>query len=205
MPAVTVTAYEYENDLLPMVCGKCGRPAEVHVARPVRFFEEREGLKTAALVGGLIFFPPLFLLIAYRYAEEIRVRVPMCETHQNDWRWRDRATYCFLMPTWTLTVLLLYGVCIMYLIKGDEENAAAAFIAVPAAIVVVALIENLVIHYGTVRLLKEDKTTDVRLRGVHADFVAAIAEERARDRVDNPKRRPIRQRDMRDDFDDEPS
>ena len=38
MAKVTVTAYEYENDLLPMICGKCGEPAVVRVPRCVLYF-----------------------------------------------------------------------------------------------------------------------------------------------------------------------
>jgi len=204
MPKVTVTEYELVNDLLPMVCAKCGNPAEVRVPRPIRFIgSDWAGVRALALIFGLLFFPPLFCFIAYRYAEIIRVRIPMCESHMDDWGWRDRAMFRLLIPGWTLAVLLLYSFGLAFLILGDDQIAAVCFLSPVVALVLTALVENLVLLRGAVRTAKtEDKKLDVRLSSVHSEFVAALAEDRARDRVDNPERR-VPTRDVREDFDDE--
>ena len=204
MPSVTITEYEHVNDLLPMVCAKCGNPAQVRVPRPIRFIgSDWAGVRAPALMFGLLFFPPLFCLIAYRYAEIIRVRVPMCETHMDDWGWRDRAMFRLLVPGWTLAVLLLYASGLAFLIQGDDQVASVCFLSPVVALVLTALVENLVVLRGAVRTAKtEDKKLDLRLSGVHPEFVAALAEERARDRVDNPERR-VPASDLRQDYDDE--
>jgi hypothetical protein len=204
MPTVTVTEYEYVNDLLPMVCAKCGQPAEVRVPRPIRFIGgDGAGVQTAVLMIGLLFFPPFFCLIAYRYAEIIRVRIPMCETHTDDWYWRDRVTLGLLIPGWTLAVLVLHSFGLAYLIQDDGEIAAVCFLSPVIVMVMTALVENLVVLWGAVRMAKtEDKKLDVRLSGVHPEFVAALAEDRARDRVHNPERR-VPDGDLRHDYDDE--
>jgi hypothetical protein len=202
MPTVTVTDYEYENDLLPMVCAKCGYPAEMRVSRPIRFIGDGGGLAAAGVVFGLLFFPPLFLLIAYRSAEVIRVRVPMCETHKDDWKWRDRATFWLLIPAWTISVLVLDAFGVMYLVVGWDEEGIFCFLAAIGVLVIAVFLENVVVLYGAVRLAKPDKKPDVRLSAVHPEFLASLAEDRARDRVDNPERR-VPSSDMRQDYDDE--
>jgi hypothetical protein len=204
MPSVTVTEYELVNDLLPMVCAKCGAPAEVRVSRPIRFVEgEWAGARMAVLMVGLLFFPPLFCLIAYQYAEIIRVRIPMCETHKDDWKWRDRVMFGLVVPGWTIAVLILDAFGVMYLIQGNAEIAAVCFLSPVIVMVMTVLIETLVVLWGAVRTAKTaDQKLEVRLSSVHPEFVAALAEDRARDRVDNPERR-VPGSDMRQDYDDE--
>jgi len=204
MPTVIVTEYEHVNDLLPMVCAKCGNRAEVHVSRPIRFLgSDWAGVRTPALIFGLLFFPPLFCLIAYRYAEIIRVRIPMCETHKDDWHWRDRVMFGLLIPGWTLTVLVLHAFGLAYLIQGDGDTAAVCFLSPVVVVVMTAVIENLIVLWGAVRTAKTaDQKLDVRLSSVHPEFVAALAEDRARDRVDNPERR-VPDGDLLRDYDDE--
>src|SRR5207247_2266125 len=131
------------------------------------------GLRSAGLVLGLLLFPPLFCLIAYRYAEVIRVRVPMCETHKDDWNWRDRAMFGFLIPAWTIAVLALDAFAVMYLIKGNGNDAAICILSAIGVVVLTALVENLIVLYGAVRLAKAEKKAEVRLSAVHPEFVAA--------------------------------
>jgi hypothetical protein len=204
MARVTLTPYEYENDLLPMVCAKCGQPADARVRRPIRFVgRHRRLLLETGIVLGLLFFPALFLWVAFSLGQVIWVRIPVCETHYDDWKWRDRATHWFLIPAWTLSVLVLYAISIVFLVKGDPNSASAVLSGVPIAIVPVVLIENLVVLFRAVRLTKSGTTNEVRLSGVHEDFAAALIEDRARQRVDDPERRRSPQGDVRDDYDDE--
>jgi hypothetical protein len=71
------------------------------------------------------------------------------------------------------------------------------------AVVVVLILENAVIGYGAVKVVKVQPSDSIRLNDVHPDFVAAVIEDRARSRVWDPDRRPAG-RDVKDDFDDEP-
>src|SRR5262249_46583230 len=155
MPTVIVSECELVNDLLPMVCAKCGNRAEAHVSRPIRFLGgDWAGVRTAALMIGLLFFPPLFCLIAYRFAELIRVRIPMCEAHKDDWHWRDRVMFRLLIPGWTLAVLVLDAFGFAYLIQGDDQIAAVCFLSSVIVLVMTAVIENLIVLWGAVRTAK---------------------------------------------------
>jgi hypothetical protein len=204
MPRVNVTSYEYEQDLLPMVCAKCGRPAEDRVFRLIRHLDcDERGFLAGGVVLGLLAFPPLFFFIALRFSEKIRVRIPMCETHRGDWKWRDRAEKWFVFPVWVVGVFFLYAIGGMYMFKGDTENATASWACIPGAFFVLAFVENVIILFGAVRVTKPAKQDGIRLAGVHEEFVAALTEDRARDRVDNPERRCVPRADMQDDFDDE--
>jgi len=204
MPRVNVTTYEYEQDLLPMVCAKCGRPAEDRVLRQIRHLDcDRQGLLAAGVVIGLLAFPPLFFFVAFRLSEKIRVRIPMCETHRDDWKWRDLAEKWFVIPVWAVTVFVFYAIALMYAFKGDTGNAAAALVGVPGAFFVLAFVENVIILFGAVKVSIPAKQNGIRLTGVHEDFVAALAEERARERVDNPERRYAPRMGVQDDYDDE--
>ena len=204
MARTNVTTYETEHDLLPMVCAKCGRPAEDRVLRQIRHLDcDRQGLLAAGVVIGLLAFPPLFFFVAFRLSEKIRVRIPMCETHRDDWKWRDLAEKWFVIPVWAVTVFVFYAIALMYAFKGDTGNAAAALVGVPGAFFVLAFVENVIILFGAVKVSIPAKQNGICLTGVHEDFVAALAEERARERVDNPERRYAPRMGVQDDYDDE--
>jgi hypothetical protein len=206
MARVNATDYECESDLLPPICAKCGAPAADRVPRTVRYLHDQQGALVAVLVFslffGLFFFPPVFLLIAAWYSQAIQVRVPMCADHQTDWDWRDRAMNLLVLPAWCAAVLAA-EVCGLVLHAQGDPGGAAYFGVGPVALGLALLVENAVVLRGAVRLAKPDKD-HVRLSGVHEEFVAALLEERARDRVSNPDRRAPRG-DVRDDYDDEAS
>jgi len=204
MARTNVTTYETEHDLLPMVCAKCGQPAEDRVFRQIRHLDcDRHGLLAAGALIGMLAFPPLFLLVAFGFSEKIGVRIPMCETHRDDWNWRDRAEKWFVFPAWVVVVVVLYAIAFMYAIEGNTDNAAIALLCVPGAFFVLAFVENVIILFGAVKISIPAKQKGIRLAGVHEDFVAALAEERAHERVDNPERRYVPRMGVQDDYDDE--
>jgi hypothetical protein len=200
MARISVTDYECEHDLLPAVCAKCAAPASDRVTRTLYFLHGHVAFfKVLGSVFGLFFFPPLFLLITSRYAQTMQVRVPMCPDHRNDWKWRERALNTFVFPLWSATVIAFEVIGVV--VQAQGYDASAYFCVGPPALTLALLAENVLILPGSVRLMKPEK--GVRMTGVHDEFVAALQEDRARDRVANPDRRALRG-DMRDDFDDEP-
>jgi|SRR5262245_331057 len=201
MPQVTLTEYECEHDLHPAICAKCGMPASERVPRRVRYLSNDLGwLPVAALSSSLLLMPPVFLLLASRYGSAAWVRIAMCDDHRDDWRWRDRALYSFLIPTWAIIGGASNALAFIAFLIGRE---GIFFFGATVLILVLALIvENVVIAYGSVKVFRSEKPAGAKLSGVHPDFVAALAADRARDRVTNPDRRAAGSG-MREDYDDE--
>jgi hypothetical protein len=201
MPTVRLSDYECEQDLLPAVCARCGAPATDRVPRRVRYLSNRLGwLQIAALVTSLFALPPLFIALGHRFGEVMWVRVPICGDHRGHWDWRDTALYSVLMPAWAVTVTGLNVVGLVVALLGGD--ASVFFMLSIFALVLTIFVENCVLAYGAVRPLRVENPPGVKLCGVHAEFVAALTLDRARDRVTNPNRRT--DAGIGDDYDDEP-
>ncbi|MBO0697292.1 MAG: hypothetical protein J2P46_02755 [Zavarzinella sp.] len=201
MARISVTAYEWEHDLLPDVCAKCGAPAAERPVRIARMLDDKRFWVVCLFLFGLFFFPPLVVLVIFKLSKATPVRVPVCADHRNDWVWRDWAMRWALVPVWitVVTGVEAYGVWVQAV---EGRNASAFFCVGMSAVAAAIAIEKLVILRGAVRV-EQPRKDEVRLSGVHEEFAAAFLEERARDRVDNPARRSLRG-DIHDDFDDEP-
>jgi hypothetical protein len=201
MSQVTLTDYECEHDLHPAVCAKCGSPATERVPRRVRYLTDDLGwLRIVALSSSLILMPPLFLWLAFRYGRVVWVRIAMCDQHRDHWGWRDCALYWCLLPAWTVVAGALNGLGLIALMVG--RDAGWYFAAGMFTLVLTLVVENCVIAFGSVKIMRSEKPAGVKLYGVHSDFVAALAADRARDRVTNPDRRPTGSG-VREDYDDE--
>jgi hypothetical protein len=200
MARITVTDYECEHDLLPPLCAKCGAPTAERAPRTVRMLDDKRIWVAVVFLFGLFFFPPLVVLVILRIARANQVRVPICPDHRNHWAWRDWAMSWVLIPGWAAVVLAAeaYGA----FLQMEGRDGSAFFCVGLPALAVALVLENWAIGYGAVKVEQAHKDK-VKLVGVHETFVAALLEERARDRVANPDRRALRG-DMRDDFDDEP-
>lgn len=199
MPKATLTTYELDHDLLPAVCVKCGAPATVRVTRPVPIPpRKRTGCWFIPLFFVLYLAVPAVVVLLPVVVRKTGVRIPACEAHQGDWAWRDRARRRILWPAMVALSLAVQAVVLTGLVihPGLYAHAAAGVIAIAF------LIDLAVLARGEVGVFRNGPDK-VRLVRVHPDFVAALTEDRARDRVDNPARRSLRG-DMRDDFDDEP-
>jgi hypothetical protein len=200
MARITVTDYECEHDLLPPLCAKCGAPAAERVPRTVRILDDKRAWVAMVFLLGIVFFPPLVVFVILRVARASRVRVPICADHRDHWVWRDRAMTWGVIPAWAVVVLAVDAYAVFLAVHGRDGSP---YLCVGLAAVVVAVaLENWVVGYGAVKVEQTQKDK-VKLAGVHETFVAALLEERARDRVANPDRRAPRG-DERDDFDDEP-
>jgi hypothetical protein len=198
MPTVALTDYEMEHALLPPVCARCGRPATGRLELKLRIFE---GWRNMPAVGGLLFglffFPPVIML-TLRLARTVRLRVPHCREHRREHYRAARRSLRFLLPTWTAAALVLdVSLVVETAIAGTGISCFGLLLVLIIATITAALIEH-----GLV-LLSRPRKSGLRLNNVHPKFVAALIEERARDRVDNPDRRDGFG-DVRDDYDDGP-
>ncbi|HJZ92128.1 MAG TPA: hypothetical protein VKE40_14730 [Gemmataceae bacterium] len=201
MPTIRLTEYECEQDLLPPVCAKCGAPATEWVPRRVRYISNRLGwLPVAALVTSLFALPPLFLALGHRFGEAMWVRIPVCGDHRTHWGWRDQGLYLVLMPAWAVTVTSLNLVGLVVALLGGDPGVYLMLAVV--ALILTLIVENCVLAYGAVRLLRAENPPGVKVCGAHPEFVTALTLDRARDRVTNPDRRT--EAGIGEDYDDEP-
>jgi hypothetical protein len=201
MARIRVTAYECERDLLPPVCAKCGKPAVTRVIRPARYFKENyEVWKPVFAVFSLIFLPALGILALVRLSYRIDVPLPMCEEHRHDYVWRDRVSLRWVLPIWTIVVLIFEILAVIDISGGDPEFCGFFLMGVLIA-GVMGVIADTLINFTSVKMQVQIKAIGVWLSNVHPDFVAALVEDRARSRVDDANRRG--EDDMRQDYDDE--
>ncbi|MBO0698734.1 MAG: hypothetical protein J2P46_10090 [Zavarzinella sp.] len=199
MPKATLTIYELDHDLLPAVCVKCGAPAAIRVTRPIPVPpRKRTGCWFIPLFFVLYLAVPAAIVLIPLLLRRTGVRIPVCEEHWDHWAWRDRVRRRVLWPAAAGGSVVAQVVCLTGLVVPPPLYAHAAV----GVLGVGFLIDQLVVGRGEVGVFRNGPGK-VRLVRVHPDFVAALTEDRARDRVDNPARRLLRG-DMRDDFDDEP-
>src|SRR5262249_19245146 len=110
-----------------------------------------------------------------------RVPVPLCAV---DYQWfesRARIEKRFLMPIWTAAVLLNNVLIVTEVTSGGPGVSCCTAVGVLMS----ALLASALISRGRIGITGPPKK-DVRLHGVHEAFAAALAEDRARDRVSNP-------------------
>lgn len=201
MPTVRLSYHECLNGLIPPVCAVCGAPAEsgVRFAVPTRFLLYAFGTLCTLC-------PPLFVLGVIVVSRKRRMQVPMCEAHQAAWlRW-DRA----ITRSYLIVVCGAYVAAVVLLIVLPSEWVGAFFgapyldeakwLVVPAGYFLVTLAWFVPVSIRQTRHVRTTQATarDIRLSGVHADFVRAVWEERAQD----PARMALFG-DARDDYDDE--
>ena len=200
MARIRVTAYECERDLLPPVCAKCGKPAVGRVVRPARYIKNDYRLLWIPLlvIFGLMFMPPLGVWAIVRLSHRLDVCLPMCVNHLGDYIWRDRAFLRWVLPIWTVAVLTFESLAVMDLFGYGDGAAFLLGVLIAGALAVVV---DTLIGHTSVKIQAEIRPLGVYLNGAHPDFVAALVEERARSRIDDPNRRA--EGDVKHDYDDE--
>jgi hypothetical protein len=199
MARVTVSEYECEHDLLPAVCVKCGEPADDSFVRTVRIIDGGAPWgfwHTLAAIYGLLVFPPL-LLWALRRARTVQVKVPVCNADRGK-AVREEKLPWVMIPFWIALVFLVDTSIVIDLYTGRPGLLGVGVVTVPLFLASLeALTRRSTKHAGG------PADNGVLLSGVHPVFVAALVEDRARDRVANLDRRAASEG-VRADFDDEP-
>jgi len=199
MPRATLTTYELDHDLLPAVCVWCGAPATERVTRPVPVPPRGRGCLWGIPLFVILYLAvPAAVVLIPLLLRRTAVRFPVCEAHRDHWDWRDRVRRRVLWPAAAGGSVVAQVVCLTGLVVPPLLYLHAAV----GVLGIGFLIDQLVVGRGEVGVHRHGPGR-VRLIRAHPDFVAALIEDRARDRVDNPARRALR-RDVRDDFDDEP-
>jgi len=198
MPTATLTTYECEQDLLPALCTRCGAATTDRVPRPLPVPPRRWTLVWALPVFFVLYVAlPLLIVIFTRLLRQTWVRVPVCDAHRDHWAWRERARTRYLWPVICVASLAVEIACLTGLFLHPLLFAHAA-----AGVIVIGFaLDWLIVGRGEIGVVRAGPDR-VRLVGVHPNFADALIEERARDRVQNVARRPLRD-DVRDDFDDE--
>ena len=198
MPAVALTDYEIEHALLPPVCARCGRPAAGRLELKLRVLDGWRGMVAIpGLLIGMFFFPPS-ILFTLRLARIVRLRVPHCREHRLEHYRAARRSLRLLLPAWTAAALVLDACLIVETaFTGTGFSCYGLLAALIVATIASGVIERPLVRLGGAR------KPGFRLTNAHRAFVAALIEDRARDRVDNRDRRGGFG-DVRDDYDDGP-
>src|SRR5438132_1373654 len=85
MAKVVLDWDEINDEVLPFVCMKCGRPAKLWKTK--RFDWQSSGRGGANLLGFLL-FGALYAGVGATGHKSYTIKVPLCRAHKNHWRWR---------------------------------------------------------------------------------------------------------------------
>ena len=172
MPTVLLTSYECRAGRLPRLCARCGEPTDdgvrVPLLTPVPHF---------LLNLFLVVCPPVFVLLAVTVLDRRTYLLPLCPSHRDDWKWRDRVS------TWTYLAIpcLTYStIPILTYLSVDGAMAFALGVAVYYLSWATWVTPAAILWTHAVRTSKVT-ARGIRLSGVHPTFVTALREDRARD------------------------
>jgi len=192
MPSVTLSKYECTRGVLPRICMWCGEPADEIKTKSFGWFHPL--IYLTLFIG---FLP--FVIIALVLTKRMTVDAPFCHEHRGHWARRN------LLVSGTLMMVLALGIgSIVYMSSQPvgQRDEITAFFCVAAAVLLFAwLVLSMYVSLTAIRVTEITDRT-MTLAGVNEQFIAALEEDRDRDRADGRDRRR-RYDDVRDDFDDE--
>jgi hypothetical protein len=192
MASITLSRYECSRGLLPEVCAVCGDPATTR--RDRNFSWHPSWVWILILVNLLV-----VLIVALLLTRRMSVRLPVCDQHEGYWR---RRTLFYTVPT--VFVLLVMAGAFAYMVSrppGGNDSLVGWLCLGSIGLLFVWVVVAAVVQANGIRATEITDRT-MTLAGLHEEFVAAVREDRARDRDDRRYRR-LRYGDQRDDYDDE--
>jgi hypothetical protein len=170
MASVRLHCTEVKEGSLPLVCAKCGEPAESTVRKK---FSWCPPWVLATILIGLLVWVVLSIIMTKR----MTVAVPLCERHKNHWSWR----------TWTILLTLVAGVALCIAIpvtlsslnpRGRDETLSTLAWAVPVGIGLVWLIAAAMISSSAIQA-GEITDQSIKITNVCAAFRDAVDQFRS--------------------------
>jgi hypothetical protein len=181
MAKLRLSRRRVEEGNLPTYCMRCGEPTEL--IKHKNFSWHPEWVDIFIVIGvcaGGIFWVGIILAIVL--TKRMRVTVPLCEQHQNHWRWRRQMIWFSLMVP---VGLLICGIGLAFALHSPPGNSPspAAILALAMAgvafvvwIIIVAALQNSAIR------AKEITDDGITLIKVSPEFVRCFAEQRRSER-----------------------
>jgi hypothetical protein len=198
MARVRLRLEEAREGDLPAVCMRCG--AEATLAKDKSFSWYPPWISTLLVVGILCFSPLIVVavILMLTMSKRARVRVPLCEQHQNHWLWRSWFVFGGLL---VFVLLGIVGLVVMTAIEDQNSPARgvgcfACFVLLIAGIawlIAAAIVQS--------KAIRASEITDytITLIKVSPGFVAALGQDLGMDRDEPytgedrpraPRRRP---------------
>ena len=182
MARLKLHRYETERDSLPELCMACGQPATAHIRRTFSWFPP--WLYVLFVPALLIFY-----IVAMVLTKRMTVEVPVCDRHKGYWWKRTLLMFLPLLAICALTVVLAA-------VLEEVHQGSGGYACVGTAAMFIGWVGILIYIRLNMIWPAEITDTDITLKRVHQDFVAAF------ERMERPRRR---RRDYDDDdFDDRP-
>jgi hypothetical protein len=171
MPNIKLTDYECRKNLLPKVCMFCGQPAVTRKQR--NFAWHPPWVWILVLVGILV-----AAIVAIVLTKRMTVRVPVCEQHEGFWRRRGMTIGFSFLGIVLVEIAAAIGAA--NLPQGQDN--LGGFVCAGGVFLLLGWLV-LVAIYST-RSIRPTEITDrfIRLTGVHPEFIAALEDDRERDR-----------------------
>jgi hypothetical protein len=170
MPGLRLSKKECQSRELPLVCIVCGEPAQEFLFKKFYWIP---GLALLGLLAGC--FPFLIVLLI---ALQIRkTYLPYCDRHQTYWKEKRRVLWYAFIP-----VALCFVVAMTYdsLVAAPAERGGAMswlICAGSTGLFVLWTVFAAIRGMNSIRPTQIDKW-DIRLVGIHANFIASVRDQR---------------------------
>jgi hypothetical protein len=179
MAQVHLDRHEVEEGLLPSLCIRCGAPAAL--TKDKTFSWHPSSIDTLIAVG-LIFNVLLLvgIILAVVMTKRMRVRVPLCASHQNHWLWRALFIWGGLGAVAVLGIGALAFVLNAGKMDEDLQVLAGCLCGGAALLGLIWLIAAAIVQNGAIRAseITDDRIALIR---VSRTFVDALERERDED------------------------
>jgi hypothetical protein len=159
MAALYLHRRDTDRDYLPEVCMACGQPSCAHIRKNFSWCPPWVGI---TILAGLL----PYLIIALILTKRMTVDVPVCERHRGYW-WKR---YLLMFLPFFLIAGVGIAVGVAFSTPGRDDPSGLICFATFAVGVVWLIVAAIM----QTRMIRPTEITDrtIRLKNVHADFVA---------------------------------